>query len=581
MSHLEKREIQYGGLKQVFAVSIGLFLVFLDSTVVNIALPNIIDDYNITLSKASWIINAFVLVLAVLLVTFGKIADMVGRVKVFIIGLIIFTVSSFLCGFAPNEEILILSRVFQGFGGAMVIPTSMMLVRTAVPPEKTGMAMGIWGAIGALAVAIGPSLGGIVTEYIHWRWIFYINVPIVLMFLPFIILAFKGHKDVKAPFRLDVWGILTLSVSLFFLTYAILQGEELGWTSTPIYIYFGISLFTASLFILIERKVKYPLVDFTIFENRYYLSGVLTNLVGGSLLMGTLILLPIYLTQVKGYDTLESSFLITPLSAVMLVVAPMIGKMIDKIGYLIPMTVGYLFTIVGYLLLLNIDKNTTISYLVIVMAILGTGLGILLVTSVTVCTASVSDKHVSLGSGIFATSRNIGGSVGVALFVSLTLSFLNSYSVDVIENGKSRFEKSNIPQQVKIEIISRLDSKEMNFFEGEKQLNAFKVSSAQKEQMIAQKKEEALKALPAGATLPKEAEKKIVDGVNLELASIEKEVTSLQSIVRNDLQTSLVDAMSKAFLAGLTLAVLFSGSLFMLRKQRIVHSISRAVPKRV
>ncbi|GAA3326556.1 hypothetical protein GCM10020331_062940 [Ectobacillus funiculus] len=141
--------------------------------------------------------------------------------------------------------------------------------------------------------------------------------------------------------------------------------------------------------------------------------------------MGTLILLPIYFTQVKGYDTLQSSFLITPLSAVMLVVAPMIGRLIDRIGYFMPMVLGYIFTVAGFALLVNLDANASLKHLVFfVMIVLGTGLGIIMVTSVTVCTASVSDKHVSLGSGIFfATSRNMGGAIGVSLFVSLTLSF--------------------------------------------------------------------------------------------------------------------------------------------------------------
>ncbi|MED4906369.1 MFS transporter [Parageobacillus thermoglucosidasius] len=227
---------RHRGLKQVFAVSIGLFLVFLDSTVVNIAIPNIIDDYKIDLSKASWIINGFVLTLAVLLVTLGKMADMFGRVRTFLWGVIIFTVSSFLCGMAPSADLLIIFRVLQGIGGAMVIPTSMMLVRTAVPPEKIGLAMGIWGAVGAMAVAIGPSLGGLITEYIHWRWVFYINVPIVLLAFPFIFLAIRVRNEPIHKFKLDPLGILLMSLSLFFLTYAILQGEEIGWTSYNFFI---------------------------------------------------------------------------------------------------------------------------------------------------------------------------------------------------------------------------------------------------------------------------------------------------------------------------------------------------------
>ncbi|WP_129726439.1 MFS transporter [Ectobacillus funiculus] len=569
--------VQYGGLKQVFAVSLGLFLVFLDSTVVNIALPTIIEDYGITLSVASWIINAFVLTLAVLLVTFGKLADMFGRSRFFLIGLVIFTISSFFCGIAPNEEVLIVARVLQGIGGAMIIPASMMLVRTAVPPEKTGLAMGIWGAVGALAVAVGPSLGGVVTEYINWRWVFYINVPVVVLSYPFIRIAFKGHHDVRTPFSLDFWGIATLSAGLYFLTYAILQGEELGWTSQVIYLYFGISLVSALLFVLIERKVRQPLVDFTIFQNRHYVGGILSNFLGGVLLMGTLILLPIYFTQVKGYDTLQSSFLITPLSAVMLVVAPMIGRLIDRIGYFMPMVLGYIFTVAGFALLVNLDANVSLKHLVFVMIMLGTGLGIIMVTSVTVCTASVSDKHVSLGSGIFATSRNMGGAIGVSLFVSLTLSFLNTYSSEIVDKGITRFQKAELPSQVTEQAIARLEKQRSNFFEEAKKLGEFKISAELRQQTIVKKKQEVLQTLPQGAQLPPQAEKEIETKVDAELQSTEKEVNDIQGDIRDDAETYLVKAMTKAFWSGLVLAVVCSGSLLFLRKRAVDAALDTAV----
>ncbi|WP_342046028.1 MFS transporter [Bacillus sp. OTU530] len=569
--------VQYGGLKQVFAVSLGLFLVFLDSTVVNIALPTIIEDYGITLSVASWIINAFVLTLAVLLVTFGKLADMFGRSRFFLIGLVIFTISSFFCGIAPNEEVLIVARVLQGIGGAMIIPASMMLVRTAVPPEKTGLAMGIWGAVGALAVAVGPSLGGVVTEYINWRWVFYINVPVVVLSYPFIRIAFKGHHDVRTPFSLDFWGIATLSAGLYFLTYAILQGEELGWTSQVIYLYFGISLVSALLFVLIERKVRQPLVDFTIFQNRHYVGGILSNFLGGVLLMGTLILLPIYFTQVKGYDTLQSSFLITPLSAVMLVVAPMIGRLIDRIGYFMPMVLGYIFTVAGFALLVNLDANASLKHLVFVMIMLGTGLGIIMVTSVTVCTASVSDKHVSLGSGIFATSRNMGGAIGVSLFVSLTLSFLNTYSSEIVDQGITRFQKAELPSQVTEQAIARLEKQRSNFFEEAKKLGEFKISAELRQQTIVKKKQEVLQTLPQGTQLPPQAEKEIETKVDAELQSIEKEVNDIQGDIRDDAETYLVKAMTKAFWSGLILAVVCSGSLLFLRKRAVDAALDTAV----
>jgi hypothetical protein len=285
--------------------------------------------------------------------------------------------------------------------------------------------------------------------------------------------------------------------------------------------------------------------------------------------MGTLILLPIYFTQVKGYDTLQSSFLITPLSAVMLVVAPMIGRLIDRIGYFIPMVLGYIFTIAGFVLLVNLDADASLKHLVFVMLVLGTGLGIIMVTSVTVCTASVSDKHVSLGSGIFATTRNMGGAIGVSLFVSLTLSFLNTYSSEIVDEGIIHFQKAELPSQVTEQAIARLEKQRNNFFEEAKKLGDFKISDELRQQTIVKKKQEVLQTLPQGAKLPPQAEQEIETKVNAELKSIEKEVNDIQGDIRDDAETYLVRAMTKAFWSGLILAVVCSGSLLLLRKRAV------------
>ncbi|MFY0519491.1 MFS transporter [Lysinibacillus sp. UGB7] len=564
-------EPKYGGMKQVLAVSLGLFLVFLDSTVVNISLPNIMNDYHINLNLASWIINSFVLTLAILLITLGKIADFFGRIRIFLVGVIVFAISSLLCGMAPTVEVLIAARVLQGIGGAMIIPTSMMLVRTAVPPEKLGLAMGIWGAVGALAVAIGPSLGGVVTEFINWRWIFYINVPVIMIAFPFILVAFKGSRDVKSPFKLDVLGVIVVSIALYFLTFAILQGEKLGWTSTTIYIYFTISLIATLLFIFIEKRTNLPLVDFTIFKNEHYLGGILSNFLGGILLMGTLILLPIYLTQVKEFTTLHASFLITPLSAVMLVVAPIVGRLIDKIGYQIPMLFGYVFTVIGFVFLLKLTPDTEFSMLITMMSLLGTGLGIIMVTSVTVCTVSVSEKHVSLGSGIFATARNLGGALGVSLFVSITLSFLNQYANDVVADGVARFENSNMPDAVKTIAIENLQGKKDTLFEGERKVENFVIPQEMQNQFVAKKLEETLKQMPQAVEVnaTPDIEKKVTATVNVEIANIEKEVNHIQNTIQSDAQGYIAEAMTKAFWCGLLLTCIFSLSLIFLRKKQV------------
>ncbi|MFD0588615.1 DHA2 family efflux MFS transporter permease subunit [Paenibacillus sp. GCM10027627] len=576
---MERAQPTYGGLKQVFAVSLGLFIVFIDSTIVNIALPDIIADYGIGLSEASWIINSFVITLAVLLVTMGKLADLFGRARFFLIGLFLFMISSFLCGAAPSEESLIIYRILQGISGAMVIPTSMMLVRSAVPPEKAGLAMGIWGAVGALAVAIGPSLGGVITEQINWRWVFYINVPVIFIGLPLTWLVFRGTKETRKPFRIDLWGTLALSTTLFFLTYSILQGQEFGWSDWKIIAGFAISVIGIAAFIVIEKKVKDPLLDFAILRNRAFVSGIASNLLSGIILMGTMILLPLFLTKVKGFDTLEAAFAITPLSAVMLVVAPIVGRLIDKVGYAWPMTLGYLFTLAGYILLSTVHADMSIGRLVAYIAVAGVGIGIIMVTSVTVSTSVVSQEQVSLASGIFAMMRNLGGAIGVALFVSITLTSLNNQSSAIVDDGIAKFKEAGLPAVVQDQAIARLEERRDDFFDFNAPPADFQLSDGQKQELIEQKMSEAMAALPAGTKLPPEKQKELLAKLEAEMIAVEGKVAEIRLSIQKQGEEDVAQSMGKAFLSGLILTALFSVTLLFLRRKSIEGGLSSPTGK--
>jgi len=557
----------------VFVVSVGLFIVFLDSTIVNIALPTIIADYGIDLGLAAWIINAFVLTLAVTLITLGKLADWMGKAKTYMLGLVVFLVSSFLCGIAPSAESLIAFRVLQGLGGAMVIPTSMMLVREAVPPEKTGLAMGVWGAVGALAVAVGPSLGGVITESIDWRWIFYINVPVILVALPPTWWVFRRYLEVRRPLRLDVGGMLALSVALFCLTYAILEGERLSWTSAAVLGTFGLSALSGLLFLWIERKAKHPLFDFALFRNRHYVAGMASNLLGGILLMGTMILLPVYLVQVKEYDTLNASLAITPLSAVMLVVAPLAGRLIDRIGYVVPMAAGYLISFAGFSLLSTLTPDMSVPALLGVIAMTGVGLGLIMITSVTVCTVALTDDQLALGTGIFATVRNLGGALGVSLFVSITLSALNHYAPLVINDGIHRVQVADMPPAVREAAIARLEARREDFFDPNRPVEGFTVDPTVREALVEQKVREALAQLPPGTPrndpVLRRVRQTVAAAVDRELARVVDELRVIQETLRDEGKTYAARAIGISFLCGVALLILFSPSVPFLRKRKV------------
>lgn len=426
--------INQGGFKQVYIASFGLFITYIDSTIINVALPSVIKDYHIGLDLAAWIINAFILALAVLLIAMGKISEIYGKHKVYAWGLIFFLISSFLCGIAPNIYLLISFRVIQGIAGAMIIPTSMSLAREAVPKELVGRAIGIWGAIGALGAAGGPPLGGIITEYFGWRWIFFINIPFILLMLPAVLHIFKNYVFERKEAHFDLLGMLTIGTSILFLTFAILKGQEIGWTSIRILSCLLICILSFLLFLSIERRIMYPLLDFSVFNNKVYVAGLVSNLLAGILTMGVNMLIPEYLTQVQGYDLILVSMLTTLLPLSSLFVGPLIGRLVDKTGFFIPLMIGYGCALCGFFSLFLTPMNLSVVWLIVILLITGTGNGILMITCVAVSTSSLPPQQLSVGSGIFSMVRNVSGALGISIMISITLGYINSHSVGSLDH---------------------------------------------------------------------------------------------------------------------------------------------------
>ncbi len=457
-------------------ISLALFIIFLDGSIVNIALPNIIREYRIDLETASWVINAYTITVAVFLVTMGKIGDLLGKVRFYNLGLGFFMVSSLLCAISPNEEMLIASRFLQGLSGAIVIPTSMSLVRTAVPPAKVGSAMGIWGAVGGLAIAVGPSIGGVIASFSDWRWIFYMNLPVIAIALILNRKMLRNQKEERKPLKLDYLGICILSVTLFILIYTIMKGQEHGWLSLSTLGGFVFASIGGIFFYVVERKVSHPLVDLNLFRNRLYVLGIISNLLGGILLTGMMMILPIFLTEVWKLTPLEAAYTITPLSAAMLIAAPLTGKLIDRFGYLFPMLIGYVMCIAGLTVLTGIDSQTPLSSLLWRIGVSGVGIAIIAITSLTVSTVAVRQNEASLASGIFAMVRNFGGAIGVSLFVSVTLTSFHHLTDVTVQESIGKIQAYQWSLEEKKAAVDALNSLRVSF-SGEHDLSRTLVST--------------------------------------------------------------------------------------------------------
>ena len=223
------------------AVAVGLFMIMLDNTIVNVALPSIQRDLNIGISELEWVVNGYALTFAVLMLTGGKLADLFGRRLLFIIGLAIFTGASLACGLAPDASVLIGARVVQGVGSAMMNPATLSIITATFAARQRGMAIGIWAGVSALALAIGPLVGGLITQHISWNWIFFINVPVGLVAIVVARLVIKESRDTSAEQRLDLPGLLTSAIGLFALTYALIEANKYGWTSARILALFAVA----------------------------------------------------------------------------------------------------------------------------------------------------------------------------------------------------------------------------------------------------------------------------------------------------------------------------------------------------
>src|SRR5881396_3430453 len=249
------------------AVAVGLFMIMLDNTVVNVALPSIQKDLGIGISELEWVVNAYALTFGVLLLTGGKLADLVGRRRIFIIGLVIFTASSLACGLANGAEVLIAARTVQGIGAALMNPATLSIITATFPPRQRGTAIGIWAGVSALALAFGPLVGGVITQDINWSWIFFINIPVGIAGVAGALVFIDESRDTSHEQRLDLPGLLTSAIGLFALTYGLIETNDHAWGSARVLTLFAIAVVFLVAFVLLELHQRLPMLDLSLFKN--------------------------------------------------------------------------------------------------------------------------------------------------------------------------------------------------------------------------------------------------------------------------------------------------------------------------
>jgi EmrB/QacA subfamily drug resistance transporter len=401
------------------AMCFAAFMILLDNTVVNVALPSIQRDLHASLPALEWTLNAYTLMFAVLLVTAGRLGDIFGRRRMFVLGVTVFALSSAGIGVAPTDTLLVAGRAIQGIGAAFMMPATLSIITNAFPPAERGNAIGTWAGVSGLALAIGPVVGGALTEYVSWRAIFYLNVPVAVGAVVVTLFAARESRDQTVDRRVDVPGIAALSLGLTGLVLALVEGNRWGWGSPVIVALLAGAVVGLAAFAVLERRVRAPVVDFAFFRSRTFFGANLTAFIVSFALLAMFFFLALYMQDILGFSPLQAGVRFLPTTLLVIVSAPIAGRLTDRIGSRRPMTVGLLLTGVALLLATRIEVGSGYGRVFPALVLMGLGLGLTMAPMSTAAMNAVDTTKAGVASGILSMARMVGGTFGVAVLGAL------------------------------------------------------------------------------------------------------------------------------------------------------------------
>lgn len=398
--------------------SIALFMVALDNLVVTTALPVIKAELGASLADLQWMVNAYTLTFAVLLLTGAALGDRFGRKRVFLIGMAIFTGGSALAALAPSTDVLILARAIQGVGGAFVTPLTLTILSAAIPPERRAVALGAWGGIAGLAIAIGPLVGGAIAEGLDWHWIFWVNVPIGLIVMPLAALRLTETHGPEG--RLDIPGLGLISAGLLALVWGVINGNDLGWSSPQVAgaLVAGATLVVA--FGIWEARHTHPMLPMTFFRSRAFSASNTVSLLMFFGMFGSIFLLSQFFQVVQGYSPFQAGLRTLPWTGMPIIVAPIAGILADRIGGRPILATGMALQAVALAWLAAIVTPTVAYQAIVVPFILaGIGMGLFFAPIANVVLSAVHVDQEGKASGATNTIREVGGVFGVAVLAAI------------------------------------------------------------------------------------------------------------------------------------------------------------------
>ncbi|WP_051706354.1 MFS transporter [Nocardioides aequoreus] len=400
------------------AVCLGVFMLLLDITIVNVALPDIQTELDASISDLQWVIDAYALSLASLLLTAGSLADLYGRKRLFLVGTVLFTLGSIACGAATDITVLTWSRAFQGIGGAAMFATALALLASAFRGKDRGVAFGAFGAVTGVAVAIGPVLGGVLTSGLSWRWIFFVNVPLCLVALVVTAWRVRESHDPRAG-RPDWLGFATFSVALGALVYGLIEAGQLGWGSTRVLWSLGVAAVLLVGFVVSQQRQRSPMLDLSLLRKPTFVGGLVAAFGVSASIFSLLTYLVIYVQNVLGYSAVETGVRFLFLSAASFVAAVAAGRLTEKVPVKWLIAPGFLLLGTGLLLLRGLTTESAWTHLIPGMVVCGLAIGMINPPLASTAVGVVPVERSGMASGVNSTFRQVGIATGIAALGSI------------------------------------------------------------------------------------------------------------------------------------------------------------------
>jgi EmrB/QacA subfamily drug resistance transporter len=416
----------------LIAMSMATLMAFLDNNVVNVAIPTIERSLHLTVSGLEWVVSAYLLVLAGLLLVGGRVADVFGRKRMFLIGVVIFAISSLAAGLAGSGGMLIAFRAVQGLGGALMLPSALAILQaTFTDPRERAQAIGIWGAAGALALALGPAVGGLISEHIRWGWIFFINVPLAVVTFAIAFTAAAesyGHTESRS---LDLPGLATSAATLLALTYALIDGQDRGWTSAPILAAFAAAAVCFALFLTIEARSPHPMVPLAMFRYREFSGGSLTTMGWAFGVMGIYFFTSVYMQNILGFSPVKAGLAFVPMALLVAAAATVAPRVSNLIGEHRITSLGLLIMLGGLVAFATIGTHSSYGALMPGFLLYGLGAGLMTPPLTTAVLAATPPERGGVASALMNDSREVAGLLGITVIGAV----LRSVQANALRHG--------------------------------------------------------------------------------------------------------------------------------------------------